>query len=72
MRIGTLKSWLLFFAHRAAVRFHHTDMGPAYLKGCADLLPNSQSVIDRFHVAKKLGEVADALRKKTTEPTSVP
>jgi hypothetical protein len=32
--------------------------------------PNSQSVIDRFHVAKKLGEVADTLRKKTTEPTN--
>jgi transposase len=55
---------------RAAVRFHHTDMGPSYLKACATLLPNSQSVIDRFHVAKKLGEVADTLRKKTTEPTS--
>jgi transposase len=57
---------------RAAVRCHHTDMGPAYLKACAELLPNSQSVIDRFHVAKKLGEVADTLRKKTTEPTSEP
>jgi len=56
---------------RAAVRFHHTDMGPAYLKACKDLLLHSQSVIDRFHVAKKLGEVADTLRKKTTEPTSV-
>jgi transposase len=55
---------------RAAVRCHHTDMGPSYLKACAALLPNSQSVIDRFHVAKKLGEVADTLRKKTTEPTS--
>jgi transposase len=55
---------------RAAVRYHHTDMGAAYVKACAALLPNSQSVIDRFHVAKKLGEVADALRKKTTEPTS--
>jgi transposase len=51
---------------RLAVRFHHTDMGPAYLAACAALLPNSQSVIDRFHVAKKLGEVADRLRKKTT------
>jgi len=57
---------------RAAVRFHHTDMGPAYLKACAELLPKSQSVIDRFHVAKKLGEVADALRKKTTALTSGP
>jgi transposase len=53
---------------RLAVRFHHTDMGPAYLAACAALLPNSQSVIDRFHVAKKLGEVADRLRKKTTAP----
>jgi transposase len=55
---------------RAAVRFHHTDMGKSYLNACGAWLPNSQSVIDRFHVAKKLGEVADALRKKTTEPTS--
>lgn len=51
---------------RLAVRFHHTDMSPAFLKACKTLLPNSESVIDRFHVAKKLGEVADALRKKTT------
>jgi transposase len=57
-------------AQRAAVRTHSTDMGASYLKACAALLPNSQSVIDRFHVAKKLGEVADGLRKKTTEPTS--
>ncbi len=49
---------------RLAVRFYHTDMGPAYLAACGVLLPNSQSVIDRFHVAKKLGEVADGLRKK--------
>jgi len=55
---------------RAAVKFHHTDMSPAFLKSCATLLPNSISVIDRFHVAKKLGEVADGLRKKTIEPTS--
>jgi transposase len=62
----------LSLKQRGAVRFHHTDMGPSYLKACAALLPNSQSVIDRFHVAKKLGEVADTLRKKTTEPTSEP
>jgi transposase len=55
---------------RAAVATHSTDMGPAYLSACRTLLPNSQSVIDRFHVAKKLGEVADELRKKTTEPTN--
>lgn len=55
---------------RAAVATHSTDMGPAYLAACRTLLLNSQSVIDRFHVAKKLGEVADTLRKKTTEPIS--
>jgi transposase len=55
---------------RLAVRFHHTDMRPSYLAACGALLPGSQSVIDRFHVAKKLGEVADGLRKKTTAPTN--
>jgi transposase len=55
---------------RLKVRYHHTDMGPSYLKACRELLSNSQSVIDRFHVAKKLGEVADKLRKKTTASTS--
>jgi transposase len=59
---------MLSAEQRLAVRFHHTDMGPSYLAACAALLPNSQSVIDRFHVAKKLGEVADGLRKKTTAP----
>lgn len=54
---------------RAQVATHRTDMSPAYLSACRQALPASQSVIDRFHVAKKLGEVADTLRKKTTEPT---
>ena len=49
---------------RQAVTSHCTDMSPAYLAACKDLLPNSQSVIDRFHVAKQLGAVADTLRKK--------
>jgi transposase len=51
-------------AQRQAVASHRTDMSPASLSACKALLPNSQSVIDRFHVAKCLGEVADALRKK--------
>ena len=50
---------------RRLTDFWGTDrMSPAYLGACADLLPQSQSVIDRFHVAQKLGAVADALRKK--------
>jgi transposase len=62
---------VLSLEQRAAVLTHSTDMGPAYLAACRAMLPKSQSVIDRFHVAKKLGEVADALRKKTTEFTNV-
>jgi transposase len=62
---------VLSLEQRAAVLTHSTDMGPAYLAACRAMLPNSQSVIDRFHVAKKLGEAADTLRKKTTEFTNV-
>lgn len=43
---------------------HRTDMSPAFLAACEHLLDNSQSVLDRFHVAKKLGEMADRVRKK--------
>jgi transposase len=49
---------------RQQVRTHRTDMSPAYLAACQTKLPNSRSVIDRFHVAKKLGEAADRVRKK--------
>jgi transposase len=51
-------------AQQQAMASHRTDMSPAYLSACKELLPNSQSVSDRFHVAKRLGEVADTLRKK--------
>jgi transposase len=37
---------------RQAVLTHCTDMSPAYLGACKDLLLQSQSVIDRFHVAQ--------------------
>jgi transposase len=49
---------------RRQVQTYRTDMSPAFLGACADHLPNAQSVIDRFHVAKNLGAVADTLRKK--------
>jgi transposase len=49
---------------RAAVRSHRTDMSAVYPQVCAEWLPSSQTVIDRFHVAKKLGEVVDRVRKK--------
>lgn len=53
---------------RRQVRTHRTDMSPAYVGACKDTLPNSQSVIDRFHVAVKLGEAVDRVRKKRHEP----
>ena len=49
---------------RQQVRSHRTDMSAVYPHVCDELLPNSQSVIDRFHVAKHLGEVVDGVRKK--------
>ena len=49
---------------RRQVRNHRTDMSPAYTAAGKALLPNSQQVVDRFHVAKKLGEVVDRVRKK--------
>lgn len=53
---------------RQKVRTHRTDMGKAYPAACAELLPHSTHVADRFHVAKRLGEVVDGLRKKNHPP----
>ena len=49
---------------RGQVLTHRSDMSAAYLAACKELLTNSQSVIDRFHVAKQLGEAVDRVRKK--------
>ena len=49
---------------RGQVRTHRTDMSSAYAQACAALLPRSEACIDRFHVAKRLGEVVDGVRKK--------
>ena len=49
---------------RRQVQTHRTDMSPAFAAACRAKLPGSQQVIDRFHVAKKLGEAADRVRKK--------
>jgi len=51
-------------AQRQQIRTHRTDMCKAYPAACAKLLPHSTHVVDRFHVAKRLGEVVDGLRKK--------
>lgn len=49
---------------RRRVRSHRTDMSGVYSQVCARWLPNSQPVIDRFHVAKHLGQIVDGVRKK--------
>jgi transposase len=54
----------LSLEQRAAVRSHRTDMSAIYPHVCAEWLPNSTTVIDRFHVAKRLGEIVDRVRKK--------
>jgi transposase len=53
-------------SQRRQVRTHRTDMSAAYLAACRKQLPKSQSVIDRFHVAKQLGEAVDRVRKKSS------
>lgn len=49
---------------RQQVRTYRVDMGASYNKVGQGLLPKAKAVIDRFHVAKKFGEVVDAERKK--------
>jgi transposase len=49
---------------RDQVRTHRTDMSASFTAAGKALLPNSQQVVDRFHVAQKLGEVVDRVRKK--------
>jgi transposase len=51
-------------AQRDGVRSYRVDMGAAYTGVCAKLLPNAAGVIDRFHVAKLLGDAIDGERKK--------
>jgi transposase len=55
---------LLSPQQRSAVQSHRTDMSGSYPEVCAGWLPNSQAVIDRFHVAKHLGQMVDGVRKK--------
>jgi transposase len=49
---------------RAQVRSYRTDMSAVYPQVCGEWLPNSQLVVDRFHVAKLLGAIIDRQRKK--------
>jgi transposase len=39
-------------------------MSAVYPQVCGEWLPNSQLVVDRFHVAQHLGRIVDRVRKK--------
>ena len=54
---------------RQQVRTHRVDMGLAYPAACAERLKNSRAVTDRFHVAKKINEEDDTLRKNSPVST---
>jgi len=43
-----------------------SDMWKAYLNVIAEMLPKALNVLDRFHIAKKLGEAVDQVRKDET------
>lgn len=51
-------------AQRSAVQTYRADMSQAYHNACGALLKQAQAVVDRFHVAKLLGEAVDRERKK--------
>ena len=47
-----------------------SDMSTAFLRGIGEHLPNATMTFDRFHLAAKLGEAVDAVRREevTTRP----
>lgn len=65
----TIRSILRFFrefgrGRCALVKVVCTDMWHPYLKVVAKKLPNALNVLDRFHIAKKLGEAVDQVRRE--------
>ena len=44
-----------------------SDMWKPYLKVIAQMLPAALNVLDRFHIAKKLGEAVDEVRRNETK-----
>ena len=51
----------------AKVKVVCSDMWRPYLKVIAKLLPKALNVLDRFHIAKKLGEAVDQVRREETK-----
>ena len=51
---------------RDGIRIVCSDMWKPYLNVIANMLPNALNILDRFHIAKKLGEAVDAVRRNET------
>ena len=51
----------------AKIKVVCSDMWRPYLKVIAEILPKALNVLDRFHIAKKLGEAVDQVRREETK-----
>lgn len=51
----------------AKIKVVCSDMWKPYLKVIAEVLPGALNVLDRFHIAKKLGEAVDQVRRDETK-----
>lgn len=51
----------------SAIQYVCSDMWPAYLKVIKKKLPQALHVLDRFHIAKKLNEAVDEVRREETK-----
>ena len=68
----TVKSFLrglrsLGKEHLSSIRYVCSDMWPAYLKVIKKKLPQALHVLDRFHIAKKLNEAVDDIRREESK-----
>ena len=62
-----LRNWLeqsFNSEQRGFIQYVCSDMWRPYLKVIRETLPNALNVLDRFHIAKKLNEAVDEVRKQ--------
>ena len=51
----------------SAIKFVCSDMWRPYLKVIREILPQALNILDRYHIAKKLNEAVDEVRKQETK-----
>ena len=65
-----LRNWLernFNEAQRSLIQYVCSDMWRPYLKVIREALPSALNILDRFHIAKKLNEAVDDVRKQETK-----